>query len=235
MPAEGFSASDAFMYACHRCLRCCSHKRIHVNPYEVYRLARHLGMSTTEFLTAHTICGGTELARREDERCVFLTENGCGVHADRPLVCRLYPLGRHVVLGDTATYHLTETHPESAGVFGETGTVESFLASQGAGPFEEAADRYFALLLRISAAMAERTAMDPQEYGDASEVLSSPPERQHWLDIDAVAQSAGDDAGEFPSPEIAMAWHIARLEHEFLATPVEATSNPLSPSEVHRT
>lgn len=41
-------SAGAFSYACNRCKRCCSDKRIRVNPYETYRLARALGLGTTE-------------------------------------------------------------------------------------------------------------------------------------------------------------------------------------------
>ncbi len=217
------------MYTCHRCRRCCSHKRIRVNPYEVYRLARNRGMSTTEFLAAHTQCGGTELARCEDGACVFLTESGCGVHTDRPFVCRLYPLGRRVLAGEPDTYFLTETHPESEGVFSNDGTVEAFLESQGAPPFAAAADRYYHLLLRLVDVMSQRAATDAREHNAAAGVLSAAPELQQWLDIDAVIATAGDDPSVFASsPEAAMARHIALLERQFLPA---VTESPLT-SEV---
>jgi len=220
------------MYTCHRCLRCCSHKRIRVNPYEVYRLARRVGMSTTEFLATNTICGGTELARREDESCVFLTKEGCGVHADRPLVCRLYPLGRRVTPGEPDRYHMSETHPESDGVFSDSGTVESFLASQGARPFEEAADRYFALLLRMGDAMSERASTDQEEYDAAAEVLSAPPDWQPWLDIDAALQSGDGESSAPASAEIAMTRHIELLERKFVSKATATKSGSLSQPEV---
>lgn len=214
------------MYTCHQCRRCCRNKRIRVNPYEVYRLARNRGMSTTEFLAVHTLCGGTELARREDGTCVFLTEAGCGVHTDRPFVCRLYPLGRRVLAGEPDTYFLTETHPESEGVFSNDGTVEAFLQSQGAPPFAEAADRYYHLLLRLVDVMSQRAAADSREYEGAAEVLSAAPELQQWLDIDAVIASAGDDPSvTASSPETAMARHIAVLERQFLPA---VTESPLT-------
>jgi Fe-S-cluster containining protein len=104
LPAAPLGAAGAFSYEYKRCLRCCTGKRIRVNPYEVFRLARHLGTSTTDFLARYTIEGGTELARTGDERCVLLGESGCSVHPDRPLVCRLYPLGRHVKGGEPDRY-----------------------------------------------------------------------------------------------------------------------------------
>src|SRR5215470_9862277 len=95
--ARGSPRSEAFDYVCRRCLKCCHHQRIQLNPYELARLARNLGLTTTEFRAAWTEHGdGLALRQTETGACVFLGSEGCTVHPDRPLVCRLYPLGRHV-------------------------------------------------------------------------------------------------------------------------------------------
>src|SRR5262245_22789218 len=96
-PSSPASRSTPFGYVCRRCSRCCSDKQIQINPYEVARLARAKGQSTSEFRAAWTEDGqGTVLREKEDGTCVFLGPRGCEVHRDRPLVCRLYPLGRIV-------------------------------------------------------------------------------------------------------------------------------------------
>ncbi|WP_375789829.1 YkgJ family cysteine cluster protein [Bradyrhizobium sp. Pha-3] len=74
----------------------CRNKAIRVNPCEILRLARHLGISTTQFIKNHTEAGGTVLRSKEDGDCGFLGERGCSVHPDRPLACRIYPLARRV-------------------------------------------------------------------------------------------------------------------------------------------
>jgi Fe-S-cluster containining protein len=200
LPAEPLGAASAFAYECRRCLRCCTGKRIRVNPYEVLRLARRVGTSTTEFLARFTIEGGTELARMEDERCVFLTGSGCGVHADRPLVCRLYPLGRHVKDGEPDRYVRLESHPESEGEFNADGTVAAYLDGQGAAPFMRAADRYLDLVVMLSGALARAGATEAATGDDAVA----------WLDIDAVLASSG--AAPAASTEDAMQAHCAALE-----------------------
>src|SRR6202163_3878351 len=45
---------SAFSYACHACNRCCRNKAIRVSPYEILRLARYIGISTTQFIENHT-------------------------------------------------------------------------------------------------------------------------------------------------------------------------------------
>jgi hypothetical protein len=133
-----------FGYVCRACSRCCQHKIIQVNPYEVARLARLKGMSTGEFRAACTENGeGAILRRTEDsDTCIFLKEKGCSVHADRPLVCRLYPLGRRAAEGGMEEWLHATPHPQTAGEYTHKGTIAEYIAAQGALPFMRAADAY---------------------------------------------------------------------------------------------
>lgn len=141
----------AFSYECMQCSRCCHDKLIRVNPYEVMRLAYGLGLGTAEFIEKYTDEQGTALKRVEAGACVFLTPQGCRVHRDRPLVCRLYPLGRHLSAEGVETFSRLTPHPRSEGVYGDDGTAGSYLESQGAGPFTAAVDRYLDLFSRMAA------------------------------------------------------------------------------------
>ena len=140
-----FDARDEnFGYVCHRCLKCCHNKRIQLNPYEVARLARHCGLTTSAFRAAWTEDGaGLILGQTANGACVFLGSAGCTVHPDRPLACRLYPLGRHVRGNGAESFCHIEPHPQSYGEFTRTGTIREFLAAQAAGDFIQAADAYF--------------------------------------------------------------------------------------------
>lgn len=134
---------ERFGYICHRCSRCCHHKKIQVNPYEVARLARNRGQTTTLFRAEWTVDGaGTVLQQTETGACVFLAPDGCTVHADRPLVCRLYPLGRHIVVGEEEQFSRLEPHPRSEGEYLTEGTIADFLEAQEADLFIQAADDY---------------------------------------------------------------------------------------------
>lgn len=152
-PSEPTPGGERFSYTCHRCLKCCQHKLIQVNPYEVAQLSRHLGISTTEFIAHHL--DGVFLRRRSDGTCEFLGPEGCTVHAARPLVCRLYPLGRHVNADGRVRFSHLTPHPESAGELGHNGTIDDFIAAQGAEPYIGAADRYLALLQKLYDAWRE--------------------------------------------------------------------------------
>lgn len=140
--------ASPFSYRCHGCSRCCREFRIQVNPYEIFRLARHLHLSTTEFI-AHHLENGPWLRHKDDGTCVHLGTGGCSVHPARPLVCRLYPLGRHVDPDRTERFAHIKPHPQTEGEYGTAGTVADYLDTQGAKPFLEAADRYLALFHRL--------------------------------------------------------------------------------------
>ena len=164
--------SEAFGYVCRACSRCCQHKVIQVNPYEVARLARLKAMTTAEFRAAYTEDGmGAILKRTEDsDTCVFLKEKGCSVHPDRPLVCRLYPLGRVVSADGTERWRHATPHPQSEGVYSKAGTIGDFIEAQGALPFMRAADAY-AQWVREAGALIAESGGDPQSEDFPDDLL----------------------------------------------------------------
>lgn len=199
---------EAFGYTCARCLRCCHHKRIQLNPYEVARLARQVGVSTTVFRAEFTRDGnGTALNQTEAGACVFLGPEGCTVHPDRPLVCRLYPLGREVLSNGAESYvHLTP-HPQSEGRLSQDGTIARYLEEQGAAPFMRAADAYFHWRCRaIGQLQALKT--DPEADASAAEVATASAFR--LLDMDVAIAAYGADHGIVP-PDDVEARHLLHL------------------------
>ena len=157
---------SAFSYACHACNRCCHNKAIRVSPYEILRLARYLGLSTTDFIAAHTEAGGTVLQTKDNGDCGFLGERGCTVHPDRPLACRIYPLARWVTPDGKESFgHLTP-HPKTAGVYGNAGIVQDYLDAQALAPFFAMSDRYGALYQRMVDVLEK---FDPAELDKRAE------------------------------------------------------------------
>jgi Fe-S-cluster containining protein len=179
-----------FSFVCRACGHCCAGKIIMAGPHEVLGMARLLGIGTTDFLALYTEHGGTVLRFGADGRCVFLrSDGGCGVHPRRPLVCRLYPLGRAT---DGAGDEKFARHAKEAGCqgeFGTDGTIADFLASQGVAPYIEWSRRYGELFRRmiglldrfeIQAKVEARGEGGPEEgSGPGNVPLSS------WQDIDA--------------------------------------------------
>lgn len=215
-----YRRDSTFSYVCHACRRCCHDKIIQLNPYEVARLAGNLGLSTTEFLDRYTERSGTVLRRtEEDGACVFLTPEGCGVHPDRPLVCRLYPLGRKVTAEGEESFREVEPHPRTEGEYGTNGTVGEFLARQGAGPFIEAVDRYVEVVGRMTAALRRAVHEDAALQQDVERAAGQVMERHtemitEWIDMDrVVAQYCG--RRRIPEPtnvEEKMAAHIRAID-----------------------
>jgi hypothetical protein len=188
-----FSTTDlhrqsTFGFSCSRCLACCRYKKIQLNPYEVARLAANQGLSTTEFIARYTITGGTVLRFNQEGTCVFLNDRGCAVHPDRPLVCRLYPLGRYVDFLGVETFAQIEPEPGCKGIGREDSIIERYLEEQDAAPFMRAADRYLDLLWLLLELLKE------QEVGpaQAETVLSTVravtedggEQNVSWIDMD---------------------------------------------------
>jgi Fe-S-cluster containining protein len=136
--------AEAFGYTCNRCLSCCKNMDVPVDPYESARLARHLGISTSQFRQEFTRDNlGNMLAHQENSDCVFLGENGCTVYSDRPLACRLYPLCREITPGDEEIFTHLEPKPTTAGLYSQNGTIEDYLAKQDIAPYVLASDEYY--------------------------------------------------------------------------------------------
>ncbi|HIE12316.1 MAG TPA: YkgJ family cysteine cluster protein [Desulfotomaculum sp.] len=97
---------DKFRFACRPGLSCyttcCRDISIFLTPNDVFRLKKHLDITSTEFLEKYTITfvapnSGLPtvlLKMREDadKQCPFVTPEGCSVYKVRPWSCRMYPL-----------------------------------------------------------------------------------------------------------------------------------------------
>ena len=89
---------------CAGCHSCCEQMgdTIFLDPYDVFRLTTALGQTFEELLNGalelHVETGVIvpNLKMREaDSQCYFLNEQGrCTIHAHRPGLCRVFPLGR---------------------------------------------------------------------------------------------------------------------------------------------
>ena len=208
-----------FSYLCGACSRCCEGKAIRVGPYEVLRLARLLGLSTTQFIARHTTSGGTILKANAKGDCGFLTAEGCSVHPDRPLACRLYPLGMQVSEDGEELFGQLSPHPRTEGAYGLSGTVESYLHTQGVAPFIAANQKYeelYAHMVRVLALIDPDKIDQRQARRDEADLMGEGTLISSWMDIDLLLE------GQQPqSAEIAVERHIAALE-AMLSAIVEA-------------
>ena len=89
---------------CTGCSACCRGmgSSVVLDPFDVHRLVTGTGMSFERLLQSHlelNVVDGVILPNLkmggESEACAFLNEEGrCTVHAYRPGICRIFPLGR---------------------------------------------------------------------------------------------------------------------------------------------
>lgn len=103
-----YGANDMVKADCHGCKGCsqCCHgmgNSIILDPYDVYRLTKGLQKELAEMIGTAlelNVVDGVILPNLrmvgEKEACAFLNEEGrCSIHAHRPGICRLFPLGRY--------------------------------------------------------------------------------------------------------------------------------------------
>jgi uncharacterized protein len=103
---------DVFSFQCHpgiSCFtHCCRQLELALTPYDVLRLKKATGLSSSAFLENYVIIEREKedvfprlyLTMVDDGNasCVFVAQNGCSLYQDRPGACRAYPMGRAAVL-----------------------------------------------------------------------------------------------------------------------------------------
>ena len=95
-----------FRFHCTQCGECCRNwKGIFLAPYDLFRIAKYLGMKPSEVMQRYCTLemdSGSMLPAAalspEDEggACPFLKGNVCSIQPVKPDACALYPLGRVV-------------------------------------------------------------------------------------------------------------------------------------------
>ncbi|MCM1541429.1 MAG: YkgJ family cysteine cluster protein [Blautia sp.] len=109
-----YGANDMVKADCHGCPGCSDCCRgmgssVILDPYDIYRLQAGLGKRLEILLgegkVEWNVVDGCILPNLkmagQGEACAFLDPQGrCGIHAFRPGICRLFPLGRYYENGD---------------------------------------------------------------------------------------------------------------------------------------
>ena len=83
--------------------KCCANVNIFLTPYDVLRMRKRLGITSSEFLRKYAVPIVLEenqlpvvllkMGEDEEKKCPFVTDEGCTIYEDRPWSCRMYPLG----------------------------------------------------------------------------------------------------------------------------------------------
>ncbi|WP_417914755.1 YkgJ family cysteine cluster protein [Candidatus Electronema sp. JM] len=107
---QPLAAEEKFRFACQpgaACFTdCCRQLDLALTPFDVLRLKKRLKLDSGSFLEQYVLVAWEEgmifpacfLTMIDDGKasCVFVTEQGCSVYADRPAACRAYPAGRGI-------------------------------------------------------------------------------------------------------------------------------------------
>jgi Fe-S-cluster containining protein len=96
---------DIFHFTCDPDLpcftRCCRDITIFLTPYDILRMKKGLGISSSDFLSRYTVTmvGETglpvvvlKMQDDEEKSCPFVSKTGCRIYDHRPWACRIYPL-----------------------------------------------------------------------------------------------------------------------------------------------
>jgi len=155
---------DSFKFTCDRSGKCCKDRfdnPILLSPYDTYRLRNNLNISSRQFADrfGHRILGADsqlpillldfQQTSKHHNKCPFLMSYGCKTYKDRPLVCRMYPVGRAVDPAMNSYFFLTKTADYCQLGCGKEYTIEQWLEKAEVEPYFEWNDRFNALYLEI--------------------------------------------------------------------------------------
>lgn len=104
---------NTFKFKCTDCDSCCRETKIGLTPYDVYVLAKKLGMTMKEFRKNYTsLVIGNNIRVLLDTKggCKFLKDGKCTVYSSRPSICRFYPLGVYLER-DNAYFYEASSRP----------------------------------------------------------------------------------------------------------------------------
>lgn len=141
---------------CEGCSKCCRGMgdTILLDPYDVWRFQKGLGKGLNVFMAEGTVALGVVdgvilphlVMQGKEEKCGFLDENGrCTIHAWRPGICRLFPLGRYYENGSFRYFLQKEECDKPKAKI----KVEKWLETEHLERYEEFIRTWHALFLRV--------------------------------------------------------------------------------------
>lgn len=165
---EKLTPGSRFHFSCHHGLvcfnQCCLNPTVILKPYDIVRLRRRLGITSTEFLARYTTqvvedkshlpLNLLDTDQDDGRRCPFLEAAGCGVYEDRPGACRLFPITQGSNLGQDGvedTYFCKRLDFCQGFEKGQEWTLAQWQADQGLGPDEDLNRGWLEIILKRGA------------------------------------------------------------------------------------
>ena len=149
--------TDTLPLTCSRSGTCCHGKTVRLNPWELACLAEAKELTPKAFRDRYCDWGGIHLrfdgapGWRQLPACSqYVPGSGCSVHVGRPLVCRLYPLGRQKQGEELHYMHQGSDFPCMEGCAEVLDlprlSVADYIEGQATKRFEVAQDEYLELM-----------------------------------------------------------------------------------------
>lgn len=169
---------DSFRFHCRQCGKCCTHREdIILNPRDLFRAAKELGITTIRFLMTYCEmyigCDSRMPIVRlkpagEDRHCPLLENHHCKIHNAKPGICAMYPLGRGIAhpadapedeIDKAETFYLLQN--VNCGSRAKSHTVREWLAS-----FDLETDDQFFLLWQKNIIILSRKVVELEKGAD---------------------------------------------------------------------
>jgi Fe-S-cluster containining protein len=100
---QKITTTEVLPLTCTREGSCCHGNQVLINPWELALLASQNKLTSNEFKNTFTEYGGIRLKFNGKENkflkkacSLYSEEIGCSSHKNRPLACRLFPIGRQI-------------------------------------------------------------------------------------------------------------------------------------------
>ncbi len=153
-------------FSCHKGIgcwnACCANIDISLTPYDIIRLKKRLGISSTVFLQDYTVpyemekegIAGVKFRPVDGgTACRFMTPEGCSVYEDRPTACRYYPVAllsmrKQDEYVDSQSYALVKEDHCKGHEVARTVTIDEYRTEQGVVEYDELARGWRQLVLK---------------------------------------------------------------------------------------
>lgn len=157
-------------FSCHKGIgcwnACCSNIDISLTPYDIIRLKKRLGISSTEFLREYTVphemekdgIAGVKFRPVDNgTACRFMKPEGCSVYEDRPTACRYYPVAllsmrKQDEYTDTESYALVKEDHCKGHEVARSVSIADYRKEQGVEEYDELARGWRQLILKKKSA-----------------------------------------------------------------------------------
>lgn len=161
-----FDGDHKIQFSCHKGISCwnacCSNIDISLTPYDILRMKKRLGISSTQFLRDYTFpyelerdgIAGVKLKPAEKAtHCQFMQPEGCGIYEDRPTACRYYPVAllsmrKQDEYVDRDSYAIVKEEHCKGHEVNRTLTINEYRKEQGLEDYDELARGWRQLILK---------------------------------------------------------------------------------------